>query len=157
MDLCDEGFGIIYFDELQKIINFKKELENTSIDTSRLSPAYILLLLAYMRVNIRKNTDQPQCCYRLYKTISEDIGLSERYISRIVDILDVMNIIKCAEYKRQRYKGEENSYSFITMPKIFVDYRRYVKDNDNNIRLDRSYDYREEIQKQIIALQKNIS
>lgn len=163
-DTPDDGFGIIYFDELQKIINFKKELkdirdengEELNIDTSRLSSAYILLLLAYFRVNIRKNTDQPQCCYRLYKTISEDVGLSERYITRIVEILDVMNIIKFAECKRERYQ-KDGEYKFLTTPKIFADYRRFIKDSNNNILLDDKYDYLSEIHKQMIILQENSS
>lgn len=155
-DTPDDGFGIIYFDELQKIINFKKELENKDIDTSRLTSAYILLLLAYIRVNIRKNTDQPQCCYRLYKTISEDIGLSERYITRIVEILDVMNIIKFAECKRERYQ-KYGEFKFLTTPKIFADFRRFTKDDHDNITLDREYDYVSEIQKQMIILQTDSS
>lgn len=156
-DTPDDGFGIIYFDELQKIINFKKELENINIDTSRLSSAYILLLLAYIRVNIRKNTNEPQCCYRLYKTISEDIGLSERYIARIIEILDVMDIIKFQECKRERYKDGDGKYGFLTTPKIFADYRRFKKDNYNNFILDKDYDYTSEIQRQIIILKKDSS
>lgn len=164
-DMPDDGFGIIYFDELQKIINFKEELkdvrdkngERINIDTSRLSSSYILLLLAYIRVNIRKNTNQPQCCYRLYKTISEDIGLSERYVTRIVEILDVMNIIKFAECKRERYKTEDGKYGFLTTPKIFVNYRCFKKDDHNNVVLDREYDYEAEIQRQMIIMQQNSS
>ena len=79
------------FDELDKILNYKEELKDSHIDLSRMSSAYILLLLSYLRVNMNRNTDKPLCCYRLYQKISEDIGLSERYISRIVEILDVMN------------------------------------------------------------------
>ena len=62
-----------------------------------MSSAYILLLLSYLRVNMNRNTDKPLCCYRLYQKITEDIGLSERYISRIIKILDVMDIIKYQE------------------------------------------------------------
>ena len=156
-DTPDDGFGIIYFDELQKIINFKKELENNKIDTSRLSASYILLLLAYIRVNIRKNTDRPQCCYRLYKTISEDIGISERYVARIVEILDVMDIIKFQECKRERYKDSDGKYGFLTTPKVFADYRRFKKDQYENIILDQEYDYMSEIQKQMIILKEDSS
>lgn len=161
-DLPTDGYGIIYFDELQRIINFKEELKNIrdnngekiNIDTSRLSSAYILLLLAYIRVNIRKNTDEPQCCYRLYKTISEDIGLSERYVSRIVEILDVMDIIKHHDVKRIKYQTKTGKEMFFTSPKIFADYRRYKKENDSVV-LDNQYDYKLEIQKQLNILNKN--
>lgn len=81
-----DNFGIIYF------------------DLSRMSSAYILLLLSYLCVNMNRNPDKPLCCYRLYQKITEDIGLSERYISRIVEILDVKNIVKHKESKRIKYK-----------------------------------------------------
>lgn len=150
-------FGIIYFDELQKIINFKEELKNENIDTSRLSSAYILLLLAYIRANINRSDDKPRCCFRLYKTISEDIGISERYITRIVEILDVMNIIKFAECKRGRYKKDDGSFGFITTSKIFADYRKFKKDNNGNVFLDNEYNYKSEIEKQIAILQEDSS
>ena len=97
-----DNFGIIYFDELEKILNFKEELKGVKVDDEeidllRMSSAYILLLLSYLRVNMNRNTDKPLCCYRLYQKITEDIGLSERYISRIIKILDVMDIIKYQE------------------------------------------------------------
>ena len=156
-DTPDNGYGIIYFDELYKIINFKKELENKNIDTSRLSSAYILLLLSYIRVNIKKNTKDPECCYRLYKTISEEIGISERYITRIVEILDAMDIIKFAECKREKYKKDDKTYGFVTTPKIFADYRRFKKDNTGNIILDTEYDYKSEIQHQMMILKEDSS
>lgn len=150
-------FGIIYFDELQKIISFKEELKKENIDTSRLSSAYILLLLAYIRVNLNRSVDKPKCCFRLYKTISEDIGLSERYISRIVEILDVMNIIKFAECKRGRYKKDDGGFGFITTSKIFTDYRKFKKDKNGNTLLDSEYNYKSEIEKQMIILQEDSS
>ena len=156
-DTPNDGFGIIYFDELEKIINFKKELENKRIDVSRLSASYILLLLAYIRVNIRRNTDKPQCCYRLYKTISKDIGLSERYITRIVEVLDTMNIIKYQECKRERYKDSEGKYGFLTTPKVFADYRHFTKDQYGNVVIDQKYDYLSEIQKQMFILKEDSS
>lgn len=159
-DSPDSGFGIIYFDELWRIINFKEELkkhrEETNIDTSRLSAAYILLLLAYIRANIRKNTKEPECCFRLYKTISEDIGLSERYISRIVEILDSLNIVKFAECQRKRYQKDGN-YKYLTTAKVFADYRKFKKDNNGNVILDSEYDYKSEIQRQMMILKEDSS
>lgn len=147
-----DNFGIIYFDELAKILNYKTELKNKDIDLSRMSSAYILLLLSYLRVNMNRDTTKPLCCYRLYQKISEDIGLSERYISRIVEILDVMNIVKHQEGKRTRYNKVGGKYWFITAPKVFADYRRYIKDENGNSILDKKYDYGNEICKQILEL-----
>lgn len=150
-----DNFGIIYFDELEKILNYKEELKDKDIDSSRMSSAYILLLLSYLRVNMNRNPDKPLCCYRLYQKITEDIGLSERYISRIVEILDVMDIIKFQEGKRKRYEKSNGEYGFITAPKIFVDYKRYLKDENGNSVLDAKYDYKSEITKQIEILNTN--
>lgn len=147
-----DNFGIIYFDELAKILNYKTELKNKDIDLSRMSSAYILLLLSYLRVNMNRDTTKPLCCYRLYQKISEDIGLSERYISRIVEILDVMNIVKHQEGKRTRYNKTDKTYGFITAPKVFADYRRYIKDENGNSILDKEYNYENEICKQILEL-----
>lgn len=155
-----DNFGIIYFDELEKILNFKEELKdvkinNDEIDLTRMSSAYILLLLSYLRVNMNRNTDKPLCCYRLYQKITEDIGLSERYISRIVEMLDVMNIVKSQEGKRLRYKKQDEKYGFLTTPKVFADYRHYIKDEKGNQLIDVNYDFRNEIQKQLEILEQN--
>lgn len=155
-----DNFGIIYFDELEKILNFKEELKGVKIndeeiDLLRMSSAYILLFLSYLRVNMNRNPDKPLCCYRLYQKITEDIGLSERYISRIIKILEVMDIIKYQEGKRIRYKKEEDKYGFLTTPKVFADYKRFTKDEKGNQILDISYDYRKEIQKQLEILEES--
>lgn len=155
-----DSFGIIYFGELERILNFKEELKDVKIngeeiDTTRMSSAYILLLLSYLRVNMNRNPDKPLCCYRLYQKITEDIGLSERYISRIVEMLDVMNIIKFQEGKRIRYKKQDDKYGFLTTPKAFADYRHFVKDENGNQIIDYAYDYKIEIQKQLDILEES--
>lgn len=156
-----DNFGIIYFDELEKILNFKEELKDIKvsgeeIDTTRMSSAYILLLLSYLRVNMNRNPDKPLCCYRLYQKITEDIGLSERYISRIVKILNVLNIVKSQEGKRVRYKKKNNKFGFLTTPKVFADYRRFTKDENGNQIIDINYKYRNQIQKQLEILERNL-
>lgn len=147
-----DNFGIIYFDELEKIINYKEELQDTSLDLNRMSSAYILLLLSYLRVNLNRIEGKPMCCYRYYKKISEDIGLSERYVSRIIDILEKMKIIKCQAMKRELYI-KDGKKKFLTTPKVFADYRHFTKDNFGNQIIDLSYDPDKEIQKQIEALE----
>lgn len=154
-----DNFGIIYFDELSKILDFKEELKDIKvngeeIDTTRMSSAYILLLLSYIRVNMNRTQDKPLCCYRLYQKITEDIGLSERYISRIVEMLDVMDIIKFQEGKRIRYIKQDNKYGFLTTPKVFADCRHFVKNEKGNQNIDANYNYRKEIQKQLEVLEE---
>jgi len=131
------------------------KINDEEIDLLRMSSAYILLLLSYLRVNMNRNPDKPLCCYRLYQKITEDIGLSERYITRIVKMLDVMDIIKYQEGKRIRYKKEEDKYGFLTTPKVFADYKRFTKDEKGNQILDVNYNFTNEIQKQLEILKVN--
>lgn len=91
----------------------------------------------------------------LYQKITEDIGLSERYISRIVEMLDVMNIIKFQEGKRIRYKKQDDKYGFFTTPKVFADCRHFIKDEKGYQVIDPNYDYRAEIQKQLEILEES--
>ena len=67
-----DNFGIIYFDELEKTLNFKEELKGVKvndeeIDLLRMFSSYILLLLSYLRVNMNRNINKQLCCYRLYQ------------------------------------------------------------------------------------------
>lgn len=149
-----DNFGIIYFDELDKILNFKEELNDKNIDLTRMSSAYILLLLSYIRVNLNRIDGKPFCCYRYFKTISEDIGLSERYIGRIVEILEELKIVKYKPMKREKYiKG--NKEKFLTTPKVFADYRRFNNDEHGH-QIDGKYNPDEEIRKQIELLENNV-
>ena len=150
-----DGFGIIYFDELEKIINFKEELKNIEIDTSRISSAHILLILAYIRVNLNRDSSKPLCCYRHYKRINEDTGVSDRYVSKSLEILKALKIINYAAMQRIRHEDKHGSVSFSTTPKIFADYRHFTKDSNWNQIIDSEYDSEVEIQKQIERM-KNI-
>ena len=152
----NENFAMIYFDEIEKILNFKTELENIDIDLKRMSSAYILLVLSYIRVNLNRQTDKPLCCYRYIKTIHEDIGLSERYISRVIEILDKLNIVKSVKMKRIRYE-ESGASKFLTTPTVFADYRKLTKNVFGDVEIDGNYDYREEIKKQIEIIKNRFS
>lgn len=151
-----DNFAMIYFDEIEKILNYKKELANIDIDLKRMSSAYILLVLSYIRVNLNRQTGKPLCCYRYIKTIHEDIGLSERYISRVVEILDKLKIIKPVKMKRIRY-NDSGSQKFLTTPTVFADYRRFKKGIYGDIVFDEDYNCIDEIEKQIVIIQKRIS
>ena len=102
---------------------------------------------------MNRMNSKPLCCYRYFKTISEDIGLSERYISRIVNILEALKIVKCQPMKREKYiKDSKEKYA--TTPKVFADYRNFIHD-ENGQRIDDKYDPCEEIKKQIEILENN--
>ena len=70
-------------------------------------------------------------------------------------MLDVMNIIKFQEGKRIRYKKQDDRYGFITTPKVFADYRHFVKNDKGNQVIDSNYDYGTEIQKQLEILEES--
>lgn len=146
-----DNFGIIYFDELDKILNFKEELKDSDINLTRMSSSYILLLLSYIRVNLNRIDNKPLCCYRLFKKISDDIGLSEKYIGRVVDILEELKIIQCQSMKRKKYlkNGKER---YLTTPKVFADYRHFITD-EHGQKIDKEYNPNEEIRKQIDLLE----
>lgn len=68
-----------------------------------------------------------------------------------------MDIIKFQECKRERYKDSDGKYGFLTTPKVFADYRRFKKDQYENIIFDQKYDYKSEIQRQMIILKEDSS
>lgn len=147
-----DNFGIIYFDELQRILGFKGELKDSSIGLARMSSAYMLLLLAYLRVNMNRNPDKPLCCYRHYQKIAEDTGLSGRYIGRTVEILDKMDIMKFQKMQHTMYKDTNGETRFNTTPKVFADYRHFIKTDDGSSIFDIEYDYNIEITNQIKSI-----
>ena len=46
-------------------------------------------------------------------------------------------------------------YGFLTTPKVFADYRHFMKDQYGNIVIDQKYDYLSEIQRQMIILRED--
>lgn len=140
------SFAIIYFDEITKIRNFK----NYTSDKNRMNPSILMLVLSYLRVNmlrrqeyyIGKESDKPEFCYRLYINIEKDIGISTRYISRAVKILEELNIIKSQELSRWKDENE-NWHTEVT---LFVNKYKYKKNNENgNFIIDKNYDYEQEL------------
>lgn len=145
-----DNFAMIYFNEIDKIVHFKDELKYTDIDLKRISQSYILLVLAYIRVNLNYNPEKPLCCYRRIKKIHEDIGLSEKYISRCIEILDALEIIAFKKMKRQKIHGEK----YVTTPTVFANYRKFKVDREYEYMIDNDYEFEDEIKKQIEELEK---
>lgn len=65
-----------------------------------------------------------------------------------------MNIVKFQEGKRIRYKKQDDKYGFLTTPKVFADYRHFVKDEKGNQILDINYNFANEIQGQLEILEE---
>lgn len=79
--------------------------------------------------------------------------MSERYIGRIVDILEELKIVKRQSMKREKYI-KDGKEKYTTTPKVFADYRHFITD-EHGQRIDNKYDPCEEIKKQIEILENN--
>ena len=104
------GFGTIYIDEIEKILNYKnkndrercatdEDNKNIKIDTS-----YVLLVFAYLRSMIIPRNDLAGAAHRTetfdgyYRQIENEIGLSERKVSQAILVLIKVGLI----YERKR-------------------------------------------------------
>jgi hypothetical protein len=138
----DSQFALIYIDELQKITEFKKHTK----DVNKMNSSIILLVLSYLRVNMLRRqgeyfankSDKPEFCYRMYIDIEKDIGISNRYISRAVKILNEMDLIVSEEMPR--YKDEKGNWH--TEVTLFVNKYKREKGGES---LNIDYDYQQEL------------
>lgn len=143
-------FALIYLDEIYKIQNIKDI--TSKIDpklgrkNNKVSPPILLLILSYLRMNmlrreknyIGKFSDKPEFCFRMYKTIEADLGISSRYISQGIEILEDLGLI--VTYTMPRYKDDDGNWH--TEVTLFADrYRR--TDKGDSFRDD--YDYEQEL------------
>lgn len=133
---CLNGYAGIYIDEIEKIMQYKKKYtkDNTVTNTS------ILLVFAYLRHKIVRRPNElkpeertlegikerkercPEAFYSYIKDIADEIGLSTKTVSKIIDILekDLKLIVTDRAY---RVKTEEGNYK--TLPIIFANaYKR---------------------------------
>lgn len=142
--MCDvlDSFALIYFDEFEKIRNFR----SITGDKSTVNSSILLLVLAYIRCNMLRRhvpfsgnkSDKPEFCYRMYKDIASDIGISDRYISNSVKLLEQLSIIAAKELSR--YKDENDGWH--TSVTMFVDQYRRTK---NGNKTDPEYNYTDEL------------
>lgn len=138
------SFALIYLDELDKIREFKKNIENKNI--RKMSSSILILTLSYLRVNMLRRqkdyigilSDKPEFCYRMYIDIEKDLGISNRYISRAVKILEELDLIAMQEYPRWQDEYG-NWHTEVTM---FVNKYKRI---DGGESLDMNYDYNQEL------------
>lgn len=96
-------FAILYVDEVEKVLSYS----DGNASDKRFSNDILLLVFSYLRMMIyrRKNAvaieddaakrklRNPEAYVGFYKDIAEDIGVSERLVSKSVDILFDMGLI----------------------------------------------------------------
>ena len=144
---CYNGFSAIYLDEIETVMNYKKE----NSKDSTVNNFIILLVFAYLRhkINRRPNELKPEERYpdniksrreRFPDTYSgniadmaDEIGISSKTFSKIIDILECELHLIVTD-RAYRIKNEDNE--FRTLPTIFANaYKRedkYLLNTGNN-------------------------
>lgn len=150
---CSNGYAVVYLDELEKIMSYKKE----NSKDSTLTNTSILLVFSYFRNKIRRRKNElmpeerssdgikkrrekiPEAFDSNINDIANEIGISPKTLSKIIDILEYdLELIVTDRPYRIKNKNDE----FRTPPTIFANaYKR-----DDKYLLDTGDKYsREEI------------
>ena len=116
-----DSFGIIYYDEFQRILQAKDAgVQNGQ----RINHSHILLLLSHIRLCMIRQPGKPLFYSNLLNRISNSTGLSVRSITKSLKILEELNIIHSEELPR--YKDSDGQWH--SNVKIFVN----IQDKDAN-------------------------
>jgi hypothetical protein len=138
-DECSNGYAVVYLDELEKIMNYKKE----NIKDSSLNNTTILLVFAYLRNKIRRRPNELKPEERSSDGIKERRNrIPDAYSSNIIDISSELNISSKTLYKiidileqdlklivtDKAYRVKNKNDEFRTLPTIFANaYKREDK------------------------------
>ena len=146
-EACSNGYAVIYLDELEKIMNYKKEnLKDNTINNTT-----ILLVFAYLRNKIRRRPNElmpeertangikkrkerlPDAYGSNIIDIANELNISSKTISKIIDILE-QELELIVTDRAYRVKNEDDE--FRTLPTIFANvYKRedkYLLDTGDN-------------------------
>lgn len=136
---CSNGYAAIYLDELEKIMNYKKE---NSKDAT-LNNTTILLVFAFLRLRIKRRPNElkpeerypqniksrrerlPDAYSGNVNDMANEIGVSSKTLARIIDILEYeLELIVTDRAYRVKNENDE----FRTLPTIFANaYKREDK------------------------------
>lgn len=136
---CSNGYAALYLDEIEKIMNYKKE----NIKDGTLNSTTILLVFSYLRNKIRRRPNElkpeertsdgikkrreriPDAYGSSILDIANEIGISSKTLSKIIDILEYELELIVTD-KAYRVKNENDE--FRTLPTIFANaYKREDK------------------------------
>lgn len=136
---CSNGYAVLYLDELEKIMKYKKK----NVKDNSITNTNILLVFSYFRNKIRRRPNElkpeertldkiqerKEKCPEAYEgninDIAEDIGISSKTLSKIINILEqeLKLIVTDRAYRIKNENGE-----FRTLPTIFANaYKREDK------------------------------
>ena len=138
-DVCSNGYAVIYLDELEKIMSYKKENPNDNV----LNNTMILLVFAYLRNKIRRRPNElapeertsngikrrrsklPDAYGCNIVDIADELNISSKTLSKIIDILE-QELKLIVTDRAYRVKNENDE--FRTLPTIFANaYKREDK------------------------------
>ena len=144
---CSNGYAAIYLDEIEKIMNYKKD----NLKDSTLNNTTILLVFAYFRNKIRRRPNElapeertskgvksrkeklPDAYCSNINDIANEIGISSKTLSKIIDILEKELELIITD---RAYRVKNNNDEFRTLPTIFANaYKRedkYLLDTGDN-------------------------
>lgn len=133
---CSDGFAVIYLDEIEKIMSYKKENSNDNV----LNNSTILLVFAYLRHKIKRRPNElkpeerssdgikkrreriPDAYDSTINDIAAEINISSKTLSKIIDILEYELELIVTD-RPYRVKNKDNE--FRTPPTIFANaYKR---------------------------------
>lgn len=138
-EMCSSGYSAIYLDELEKIMNYKKE----NSKDSTLNNTTILLVFSYLRNKIRRRPNElmpeertsegirkrkerlPDAYGSNINSIADELNISSKTVSKIIDILE-QELKLIVTDRAYRVKNEDDE--FRTLPTIFANaYKREDK------------------------------
>lgn len=147
-DCATNGYAVMYLDEIEKIMNYKKENSNDNV----LNNATILLAFAYLRNKIKRRPNElkpeertsegiekrreriPDAYDSNINDMADEIGISSKTLSKIIDILEYELELIVTD-RPYRIKNEDDE--FRTPPSIFANaYKR-----DDKYLLDTGEEY----------------
>lgn len=116
--MCDtEHYAVMYFDEIENIVSYRNEdrfdryMDNETV----------LMVFAYLRSNIRLRRNElfageydvdtrrllnPEAYNQYYCSIANDLGLSERAVSKAVEVLNEIGLIYSETLPREKVNGK---------------------------------------------------
>lgn len=138
-DECSNGYSVLYLDEIEKIMEYKKENQKDGF----LNSTIILLTFSYLRNKIKRRPNElkpeertsegikkrreriPDAYYSNVSDIANELGISSKTISKIIDILEYeLKLIVTDRPYRVKNENDE----FRTLPTIFANaYKREDK------------------------------
>lgn len=140
--LINECYGSIHPEEFDLIRNSK----HITLNAARCNPSHILLVLACIRCNMRRERAIPQYYSNLLCRIAEHIGISARSVSRCVQVLEELDIIHCEELPRYK-DGNGHWHSNV---RVFVN-------RHGRLNADTTYSWKQETEKSIKMILTNAS